>query len=61
MSTAELEQLRAEVDYYRDRAALLRAKLYRRGLGRTARLDELERALARAEQQLSDARARERR
>jgi hypothetical protein len=49
------EQLRAEADYCRDRVALLRAKLYRWGVGGNARLEELERELERAEQRLRDA------
>jgi hypothetical protein len=56
MSPHEVEQLQADVDYYRDRAALLRAKLYRWGLGTNARLQSLERDLARARQRLRDAR-----
>lgn len=51
-----LDQLQADVDYYRDRAALLRTKLYRWGLGRNARLQELERELEQAQQRLRDAR-----
>ena len=53
-SRNEIEQLQAEADYYRDRVALLRAKLYRWGVGTNARLQELERA----QQRLSDARLR---
>lgn len=52
----EIERLRAEADYYRDRVALLRGKLYRWGLGSTARLRALERQLETAERQLDDAR-----
>lgn len=48
----ELELLQADVRYYRDRVALLRAKLYRWGLGPSARLHELERELERAEEHL---------
>ena len=51
----ELERLRAEADYYHDRIALLRAKLYRWGLGPTQRLEALECELERAEQRLRDA------
>jgi hypothetical protein len=58
VSCTLLEQLQAEVDYYRDRTALLRAKLYRWGLGANARLHELERKLERAEQRLRDERVR---
>ncbi|MHB1836060.1 MAG: hypothetical protein ACYCXW_13955 [Solirubrobacteraceae bacterium] len=54
----EIEMLQAEVAYCRDRVALLRAKLYRWGVGTTARLKELERELASAEQRLRDARLR---
>jgi len=49
MSAAHLEQLQAEVDYYCDRVALLRAKLYRSGDGTHTRLQELERELERAQ------------
>lgn len=49
----ELELARADVRYYRDRVALLRAKHYRWGLGSSRRLQELERELQRAEQRLS--------
>jgi hypothetical protein len=54
----EIEQLRADADYYHDRVALLRAKLYRWGLGSNARLQSLERELERAQQRLDDARLR---
>jgi hypothetical protein len=56
--SGELERLRAEVRYYEDRVALLRAKLYRRGQGSNARLQELERKLERAQQRLQDERSR---
>jgi hypothetical protein len=55
-SLSELEQLQAEADYYHDRVALLRAKLYRWGLGSTPRLKALERQLELAQQRLQDAR-----
>lgn len=55
-SPNEIELLQAEANYYRDRVALMRAKLYRLGVGTTARLRELERELERAEQRLRDAR-----
>ena len=58
MNSDLVEQLQAEVNYYRDRAALLRAKRYRWGLGPNARLQELERELARAQQRLRTARDR---
>jgi predicted nucleic acid-binding Zn-ribbon protein len=55
-SRNEIEQLQAEVDFYRDRVALLRAKLYRWGIGSNTRLQRLERELERAEQRRRDAR-----
>jgi predicted nucleic acid-binding Zn-ribbon protein len=55
-SRNEMEQLQAEVDFYRDRVALLRAKLYRWGVGSNTRLQRLERELERAEQRRRDAR-----
>jgi predicted nucleic acid-binding Zn-ribbon protein len=58
MSSSEVQQLQAEVDYYRDRTALLRARLYRWGLGTNRRLLQLERELERAEQRLRDVRRR---
>ena len=57
-SRGEIEQLQAEVDYYHDRVALLRAKLYRWGLGSNVRLRTLERALENAHTHLRDARLR---
>ena len=57
-NSLQVEQRQAEVNYYRDRTALLRAKLYRWGLGTNARLRELERELDRAEQRLRDSRVR---
>jgi predicted nucleic acid-binding Zn-ribbon protein len=57
-SRNEIEQLQAEADYYRDRVALLRVKLYRCGVGTNARLQQLERELERAQQRLRDARRR---
>jgi prefoldin subunit 5 len=56
VSAREVEQLQAEVDYYRDRAALLRAKLYRWGVGKNGQLERFERELERAEQRLRNAR-----
>ncbi len=58
-SPNEIELLQAEAEDCRDRVALLRAKLYRWGLGTTARLQELERSLELAEQRLHDATVRE--
>jgi hypothetical protein len=55
-SLSELEQLQAEADYYQDRVALLRAKLYRWGLGSTPGLKALEQQLELAQQRLRDAR-----
>jgi hypothetical protein len=57
-SSAEIERLQAEASYCRDRVSLMRAKLYRLGLGPSARLRELERELERAEQRLRDERLR---
>ena len=57
-SSGELELLQAEVRYYHDRVALLRAKLYRWGQGSNAHLQELERKLGRAQQRLQDERSR---
>jgi hypothetical protein len=57
-SGGEIERLQAEVRYYHDRVALLRAKLYRSGQGSNARLQELERELERAQQRLHDERSR---
>jgi hypothetical protein len=54
----EIEQLQAEASYYHDRVALLRAKLYRWGLGSNARLQQLESELERAEQRLREGRLR---
>ena len=54
MSSQQIEQLQADADYYHDRVALLRAKLYRWGLGATAQLRELERELELARQRLRE-------
>jgi hypothetical protein len=59
-STSERELLEAEARYYRDRVALLRAKLYRWGLGASPRLQELERRLEIAERRVRDQRSHER-
>jgi hypothetical protein len=56
VSSPPIVQLQAEVDYYRDRVALLRARRYRWGLGNSTRLQGFERRLKRAEQRLHDAR-----
>ena len=55
-SSGEIERLQADVRYYHDRVALLRAKLYRLGQGSNARLRELERELERAQQRLTNVR-----
>ncbi len=57
-SSQQLEQMQADARYYRDRVALLRAKLYRWGEGSNARLEQLERELERAEQRLRNERGR---
>ena len=57
-SSGEIERLQADVRYYHDRVALLRAKPYRLGQGSNARLRELERELERAQQPLRDERSR---
>ena len=57
MSTArQIEDIQAEVNHYRDSVALLRARLYRRGMGSTPRLEELQRRLASAQRRLRAAR-----
>jgi hypothetical protein len=58
-SSSEIELLQADARYYHDRIALLRAKLYRRGIGSTAQLKQLERSLERAEQRLREYRLRQ--
>jgi hypothetical protein len=57
-SGSEIESLKADARYYHDRVSLLRAKLYRWGLGSNARLEDLERKLERAEKRVQDERAR---
>jgi hypothetical protein len=57
-SAGDTELLEADARYYRERAALLRAKLYRLGLGSNARLQELERNAELADQRLRDHRLR---
>ncbi len=58
-SAKDLELLEADARYYQDRVALLRAKLYRWGLGSTPRLQELERCLAGAERRVREQRSRD--
>ena len=60
-SASERELLWAHVHYDRDRLSLLRAKLYRWGLGSSARSRALERRLEASEQRLRDYLVRERR
>lgn len=57
-SNSEIELAQIDARYYHDRVALLRAKLYRWGLGSTPRLRQLERELQRADQRLRDVSAR---
>jgi hypothetical protein len=57
-SSGEIERLQADVSYYHDRVALLRAKQYRWGQASTARLQELEHELERAQQRLREERSR---
>jgi hypothetical protein len=57
VSTArQIEDIQAEVNHYRDSVALLRARLYRRGMGSTPRLEELQRRLDSAQRRLRAAR-----
>jgi TPP-dependent pyruvate/acetoin dehydrogenase alpha subunit len=56
-SLREIEAIEAEFNYYRDSVALLRARLYRRGVGTTPRLEELQRKADSAEGRLRAARA----
>jgi hypothetical protein len=58
VSSSQIEQLQADADYYHDRVALLRAKLYRWGLGTNAQLQELELELELAQQRLHEERLR---
>jgi hypothetical protein len=55
----EIERLEAETRHYRERVSLLRARLYGRATGTSARLQELERGLERAEVRLRERRRRE--
>jgi hypothetical protein len=55
MTNAELERLVAEARYHRERLALYRARAYGSDTTTPARLRELERAAARAEQRLRSA------
>jgi hypothetical protein len=56
-SRREIAAIEAEVTYYRDRVALLRARLYRWGVASTPRLEELQRRLETAQRRLRAVRA----
>jgi hypothetical protein len=56
-ASAEIQVLEAEVSYCRDRIALLRAKMYGRGIGSGERLKELQQSLESAELRLREARS----
>jgi len=58
VTARHMQHLQADADYCRDRVALLRAKLYRWGLRKNARLEQLERELDAAERRLRDERSR---
>jgi hypothetical protein len=55
-SLGQIEALQAEVNHYRDSAALLRARLYRRGIAATQQLQELQRRRDSAQRRLHEAR-----
>jgi hypothetical protein len=55
-SLGQIAAIEAEFNYYKDSVALLRARLYRRGLGSTPRLEELQRKLDSAQRRLRAAR-----
>lgn len=56
-SLRQIAAIEAEFNDYKDSVALLRARLYRRGLGTTPRLEELQRKLDSARRRLRAARA----
>jgi hypothetical protein len=58
-SSSELELAEADARYNRERVALLRARLYGRGLGSSARLELLERESERSERRLRELDARQ--
>jgi len=58
-SSSELELAEAEARYNRERVALLRARLYRRGSGPNARLEQLERESERSERRLRELRSQQ--
>jgi hypothetical protein len=58
-SSNELELAEADARYKRERVALLRAKLYGRGSGSSARLQQLEREWERSERRLRELRSQQ--
>lgn len=58
-SSNEVELAEADARYNRERVALLRAKLYGRGLGSSARLQLLERECERSERRLRELRSQQ--
>ena len=58
-SSSELELAEAEARYNRERVAVLRARLYRRGSGPNARLEQLERESERSERRLRELRSQQ--
>jgi hypothetical protein len=56
-SLRQIAAIEAEFNDYKDSVALLRARLYRRGLGTTPRLAELQRKRDSARRRLRAARA----
>jgi hypothetical protein len=58
-SSNEVELAEADARYNRERVALLRAKLYGRGLGSSARLQLLEREWERSERRLRELRSQQ--
>lgn len=55
-SPGQIEAIEAEFNYYKDSVALLRARLYRWGVGSTPRLKDLQRRRDSAERRLTAAR-----
>jgi hypothetical protein len=53
----QIDDLHAEVNQYRDSVALLRVRLYRRGIRSNKRLEELQARLESARRRLREARA----
>ncbi len=56
-SLHQIDDLHAEVNHYRDSVALLRVRLYRRGITSNKRLEELQVRLESARRRLREARA----